>query len=226
MLRTLSALALLALAPAVATGQSPAQPAPAGQARGKSAPAASAPSKPGASVVAPSARGLAQALTTRDAWNDILDGYANGLAGQIAGALSATGKEAPPELRGEIRRELGEAVSYDQAVDMQARALAGRFSADELRALETFYRSGPGRKLLDALPEIARQVNDELRARLSERVPGIVERHAPSIAAAPHGDDAAARPPKVQGTPRDESRERGSAGSAGSGDEGPDEKTR
>jgi hypothetical protein len=70
MLRTLSALALLALAPAVATGQSPAQAAPAGQGRGKSAPAASAPSKPGASVVAPSARGLAQALTTRDAWND------------------------------------------------------------------------------------------------------------------------------------------------------------
>jgi hypothetical protein len=226
MLRTLSALALLALAPAVATGQSPAQPAPAGQGRGKSAPA-SAPSKPGASVVAPSARGLAQALTTRDAWNDILDGYANGLAGQIAGALSATGKEAPPELRGEIRRELGEAVSYDQAVDMQARALAGRFSADELRALETFYRSGPGRKLLDALPEIASQVNDELRARLSERVPGIVERHAPSIAAAPHGEeDAAPRPRKPQGTPPDDSRGRGSAGSTGSGDEEPDEKTK
>lgn len=225
MIRTFAALAILALAPA-ASGQAPAQPAPAGQGRPQSAPAARPAAKPATPVVAPAARGLAQALTTREAWDDILDGYANGLAGQIAGALSATGKEAPPELRGEIRRELGEAVSYDQAVDMQARALAGRFSADELRALETFYRSGPGRKLLDALPEIASQVNDELRARLSERVPGIVERHAPSIAAAPHGDDAAARPPKVQGTPREDSPERGSAGSTGSGDEEPDEKTK
>jgi hypothetical protein len=223
MIRTFAALAVLALAPGVASGQAPAQPAPAGQGRPQSAPAARPAAKPATPVVAPAARGLAQALTTREAWDDILDGYANGLSGQIAGALSATGKEAPPELREEVRRELGEAVSYDQAVDMQARALAGRFSSDELRTLETFYRSGPGRKLLDALPEIASQVNDELRARLSERVPGIVERHAPSIAAAPEGDaDAAPRPPKVQGQtpPRDSAPGRGSTGSTGSGDEG------
>jgi hypothetical protein len=223
MMRTLAALAILALAlaPSVAVAQAAAQPGSAGKER-QSAPAARAPSKPEASPVAPAARGLAQALTTQDAWDDILDGYANGLAGQISGALSATGKESPPDLGDEVRRELGEAVSYDQAVDMQARALSGRFSADELRALETFYRSGPGRKLLDALPEIAAQVNDELRARLSERVPAIVERHAPSIAAAPHGEADGARPPKARrSTPPGGSPDRGSAGSTGSGDDEP-----
>jgi hypothetical protein len=218
MIRTFAAFVILALAPAVAVGQAPAQPGPPAK-EGRSPPAA--PSKAAAPAAAPAARGLAQALTTQDAWDDILDGYANGLAGQISGALSATGKEAPPDLGDEVRRELGEAVSYDQAVDMQARALSGRFSADELRTLETFYRSGPGRKLLDALPEIASQVNDELRARLSERVPAIVERHAPSIAAAPHDEDAA-RPPKAPGSaPPGGSPERGSAGSTAGDDEPP-----
>jgi hypothetical protein len=143
-------------------------------------------------------------LTTPEAWRGIIDGYASSLAGQISGALAATGKEAPPDLREKVRGDLDDAVKYDQAVDMQARALAGRFSEDELRALEAFYRSGPGKKLLDELPEIARQVNDELRARLSERVPRIVERYAPSVAATGPGgagkrEDAGKAAPKTQG---------------------------
>jgi hypothetical protein len=189
-------LAALALAPALAaapgTHDAPKKP------QGTAAPRSAAP------TTSPRARALARVLTTEEAWAGIIDGYAATLAGQISGALAATGKEPPPDLREKVRGDLDEAVKYEQAVDMQARALAGRFSEDELRALEAFYRSGPGKKLLDELPEIARQVNDELRARLSERVPRIVERYAPSVAAsgpggAAAGEDAGKAAPKTQG---------------------------
>jgi hypothetical protein len=220
MTRIRSMLAALALSPALAAAQAPAEAPkvaePPKTSEGKAAAAqgqrdaakpaegkAAAPRKEtpqgkatAAEAAPPSAaRDLARALTTQETWDGILDGYAASLAGQISGALAATGKEAPPDLREKVRGDLHDAVRYEQAVDMQARALSGRFSADELRAIEAFYRSGPGKKLLDELPEIARQVNDELRARLSERVPKIVQRYAPSVAASGEGAPA----PKAQG---------------------------
>jgi hypothetical protein len=203
----LAALAL-ALAPAALAAEpagAPAGAAPASPAPEKGAPAAPAPAKPSGTAsqapsapVAPVARELAKALTPMAAWKGIMDGYASSLSGQISAALASTGKEPPANLETEIRKELDSAVRYEQAVDMQARALAGRFSADELRALESFYRTGPGKKLLEELPEIAQQVNDELRARLSSRVPQIVEKLAPSLAKGPEGEGAKATP-KAQG---------------------------
>jgi len=234
MIRIRSMWAVLALAPALAaaqgsSGSGVAQPKetanPAARPSAKAAPskadAAAKPTSPGAPGAAasskaaapkggaaattpPAARDLAKALTTEEAWNGILDGYASSLSGQISGALAATGKEAPADLREKVRGELHDAVRYDQAVDMQARALAGRFSEAELRELERFYESPAGRKLLTELPSIAAQVNDELRGRLSERVPKIVEKYAPSLAAAGKGGAA----------------DGGAKGSAGSGAKG------
>lgn len=194
-------LTALALAPVLASAQgtkeSPKATTP------KATPGAGAAKAPTSS---PAARDLARALTSEPAWDGIIDGYATSLAGQISAALAATGKEAPADLREKVRGELRDAVRYEQAVEMQARALAGRFSADELRALETFYRSGAGKKLLEVLPEVARQVNEELRVRLSERVPRIVERYAPSVAAAP--------PEAKDGAPGTPRQEKGSTGAA------------
>jgi uncharacterized protein len=130
----------------------------------------------------PQARDLAQALTTRETWEEILDAYTASLAGQMAAALAATGNEPPADLREKVRKDLGDAVRYEEALDLQARALAGRFSGNELRELARFYQSGPGRKLLDVLPEVSAQVNDDLQERVSRHVPGIVERHAPALA--------------------------------------------
>lgn len=197
-------LTVLALAPVLAIAQAPqGAQAPPKAATPKKAPEAGAAKGP---TSPPAARDLARALTSEPAWDGIIDGYATSLAGQISAALAATGKEAPADLREKVRRELRDAVRYEQAVEMQARALGGRFSADELRALETFYRSGAGKKLLEVLPEVARQVNDELRVRLSERVPRIVERYAPSVAAAPPG--------AKDGAPGTQRQEPGSTGAA------------
>lgn len=196
MIRLAAALALLALAPTRAAAQAPAKP-DAGAAKPTDAPAASpapAQAKPGGEAAsAPQGReagakpskvalDLARALTPRDTWDGILDAYATSLTGQISAALGASGKEPAPDLRRKIRSDLDETVRYDAAIEMQGRALAFRFSPEELATLERFYRSGPGRKLLDVLPEVSREVNDDLRARLSARVPELVKKHAPSLA--------------------------------------------
>lgn len=189
MTRISALAALLALAPALAAAQAGTQ---AQAQKAADAPQAKAAGKPAAKP-SPVARDLARALTTPETWDGILDAYATSLSGQISAALAASGKEPAPDLREKIRGDLRDTVKYDEAIELQARALATRFSQEDLAALERFYRAGPGKKLLDVLPEVSREVNDDLRTRLSERVPAIVQRHAPSLAQAMEGgdDDAA-----------------------------------
>ncbi len=195
MIRIAIVVALVSLAPA----RSFAQGTPA---------ARRPPAKSGAAAAKPpqAARDLARALTSERAWDGILDAYAATLSGQMSAAIAAKGKEPPDDLREKVRAELGDAVHYDQAIDMQASALAIRFSQDELSELDRFYRSAAGKKLLDLLPDVSEQVNDELRQRLSQRIPAIVERHAPSLAAgedapAASGEGAKKPAPKAQGRP-------------------------
>jgi hypothetical protein len=237
--RLAAAVALVALAPAWAAAQStgssskpsagvpPGAPTIGGSAAtpetpGSSAGGAATPerSRPpasggaasaGTSGAAPSkaAIDLAKTLTTQATWDGILDAYATSLTGQISAALGASGQRPAPDLHERIRADLHDMVRYDQAIQLQARALASRFSQDELGTLEKFYRSGPGKKLLDVLPDVSHEVNDDLRARLSERVPQIVQKHAPSLAAG--GDGAGAG---KSGT--------ASGSGASSGDEGKD----
>ncbi len=179
--RTAAVLALaLSLAPrALAQGPSAAAPQP-------------KPPASGATAVPPAAKDLARTLTTEPTWNEMLDAYASSLSRQLQGALSATGKDAPKDLEPKVRSELADAVTYPQAIDIQARALAAQLSPDEMRAITKFYASAPGKKLLAALPDVSRKVNDDLRTRLSERVPKIVEKYAPSLAAAQPGGSAGA----------------------------------
>jgi hypothetical protein len=91
-----------------------------------------------------------------------------------------------------VRAGLDEAVGYDEVVRLQAQALAGRFSEDELRTIARFYESGPGKKLVSELPAVSRQAIEVVQQRMSAAIPHIVEEVAPSL--------ARARPDAAEGT--------------------------
>ncbi len=155
------------------------------------------------------ARDLAKAITSEAAWDEILDAYAASLSMQMSAALDAKGKQPPEDLPEKVRAELGEAVRYDQAIELQASALALRFSQDELSELARFYRGAAGKKLVELLPEVSRDVNDGVRERLSQRIPTIVERHAPSLAkdaGTPTGDGEGAKEPAKDPAPKAQGR--------------------
>lgn len=197
MIRLVFAFALAAAAPALSF----AEEAPPARAPGENAAPATAAPKP--------ARDLAKALTSEAAWDEILDSYAISLSMQMSAALDAEGEAPPEDLQEKVRAELGDAVRYDQAVELQATALALRFSPGELTELERFYRSTAGKKLVALLPEVSRDVNDEVRVRLSRRIPTIVERHAPSLAErgeAPSEKTKGARPPGQDPSPKAQGR--------------------
>ncbi len=132
----------------------------------------------------PSAERVARALTTQESWNETIRDYASSLSSQISAAVKAQGGEAPANAEQRIRSGLDKAVAYDEVVRLQAQALAGRFSEDELRQIGKFYESGPGKKLVSELPAVSRQVIETVQQRISAAIPQIVQDVAPSLAKA------------------------------------------
>lgn len=184
------------LAAAVALSLAPS--APAAQGGAPAAPPPAAAPKP-----SPAADRLARALTTQASWNETVQTYASSLSTQISGALKAQGAEAPKDVEGRVRAGLDRAVAYEELVRLQAQALAGRFSEDELRSIGTFYESPVGKKLVTELPAVSRQVMETVQGRISAALPKIVQDVAPSLAQARPGERGEGAPPAA-GAPKKE----------------------
>lgn len=125
---------------------------------------------------------IAQLLVPEESWNKMLDQYASTLSTRIEGALNADGKQPPKDLQGKIRSDLGGTLSYSRATQLEAQALTKKFSSQELGTIASFYQSPTGQKALRELPAASREVSDELETRLTEQVPQILQRYAPSLA--------------------------------------------
>jgi hypothetical protein len=206
----LAAVLTLAASPLARAGQG-SEPAskdaarPAGKGASASSPAAQPSAGPGAKP-SPSADRVARALTTRENWNDTIKEYAASLSSQITAAMKSQGGEAPKDAEQKIRSGLDKAVGYEEVVRLQAQALAGRFSEDELRTIGTFYESAPGKKLVSELPSVSRQVIETVQQRMSAAIPTIVQDVAPSLARARAGSAAegtAPEPGAAKESPRD-----------------------
>lgn len=164
---------LTPLAPRAATTQdAPAAPGT----RGSAAPKGGAAAKPAPS---PAAKDLSRALLSSDEWNKLLDRYSSSLSGQLTQSLQAQKEPVPDDLQANLRRELGQKLPYDQAVNAQASALANHFSSDELKQAAKFYASPTGKKVLAELPQALSELGDELQGQLATTVPEIVARVAP-----------------------------------------------
>lgn len=185
MARVIAAVALaLTLVPSAPGAIEP----PAGKASPPAAPTGPKGAGPAAKP-SPAADRVARALTTQPNWNETIGAYATSLATQIDAALKSQGGEPPKDVEPRVRKGLDDAVGYEQVVRLQAQALAGRFSEDELRAIEKFYESGPGKKLVTELPAISRQVIEVVQQRISAAIPHIVQDVAPSLARAKPGSE-------------------------------------
>ncbi len=205
MIRTFIAVALaLTLVPRAPAAQE-AKPA-----EGSPPAASKAPAPSAAPRSSPAADLVARAITTQESWRETIRAYATSLASQIGAAVRAKGGDAPKDVEQRVRTGLDAAIGYEDVVRLQAQALAGRFSEDELRTIGKFYESGPGKKLLTELPVVSRQVVEVVQQRMSAAVPKIVQEVAPSLAQAQPGSGAEGpAPPPAAGKapPKDTSKD-------------------
>lgn len=208
--------AIVAAALTLAASPSAAQT---GEGSGKSpsaSPAAARPAEKGAATVQPPAGGggakpspaaerVARALTTQENWNETIKEYASSLSSQIGAAVKSQGGEVPKDAEQRIRGGLDKAVGYEEVVRLQAQALAGRFSEDELHTIGKFYESVPGKKLVSELPAVSRQVIETVQQRISAAIPRIVQEVAPSLARGKgsEAEGTAKEPGAAKEAPRD-----------------------
>jgi hypothetical protein len=205
--------AILAAALTLTASPAAAQSGQAGKSSSTTPPASARPAEKGASTSAtagqppaggasakpsPAADRVARALTTQENWNETMKEYASSLSSQIGAAVKSQGAEAPQDAERRIRTALDKAVGYEEVVRLQAQALAGRFSEDELRSIGQFYESAPGKKLVSELPGVSRQVIETVQQRISAAIPHIVQEIAPSLARA-HGSEAEGTAPEGAG---------------------------
>src|SRR5690349_6782314 len=88
--------------------------------------------QPGGQATSPIAQEIARLLIPEASWNKSLDGYASTLSQQMSGALAAGGQKPPGDLAPKVRSDLAGALSYQQVIQIEAQALARRFTPDEL----------------------------------------------------------------------------------------------
>lgn len=192
--RVITAVALAVTLASPALAEQPGQqasPPPSGAAADEKGAAPQAGTKP-----SPTAEKVARELTTQPSWNETVGAYAASLSTQIGAAVKAQGGEPPKDVEQRVRSGLDKAVGYEEVVRLQAQALAGRFSEDELRAIQKFYESGTGKKLVSELPAVSRQVIDVVQERISAAIPNIIQDVAPSLAKAKPGSAAEGTAPE------------------------------
>jgi hypothetical protein len=186
MLRVPFVLALLAALPSLPSAATPEKPPDDKSDRASSAPSSSA--KP-ATPPSSQARALSRALVPKQTWDRLLDRSAEGLSAAVSRSLTTKGAKVPSGLQGNIRRELGQSMKYESAIDTQAQALQKRFTTEEMDSAARFYGSPTGQKMLQHLPEAQSEVGDALQEQLAVVVPEILHRVAPD-AMTPTGEDA------------------------------------
>ncbi len=160
------------------------------------------------------ARALSRVLVPKQTWDRLLDRSAEGLTEAVSRSLSTKGAKVPTGLHENIRRELGQKMKYESAVDTQAHALQKRFSADEMDSAAKFYGSAVGQKMLQRLPEAQSEVGDQLQEQLAVVVPDILHRVAPGAMEAPAqgaGPGPQASTPGAPSSPSDSQQGTGTA---------------
>jgi hypothetical protein len=205
---SLFAIAVLATTPSL-PGAAPPQKTKDSAAGPGAPPSSSAESKP-APPASSQALALSRALVPKQTWDRLLDRSAEGLSQAVSRSLTTKGAKVPDGLQGNIRRELGQSMKYDSAVDTQAQALQKRFTAQEMDTAARFYSSPVGQKVLQQLPEAQSEVGDQLQQQLATVVPEIIHRVAPDAVssvgpsdgspAQEDGPSAASPSPRSQGT--------------------------
>lgn len=140
--------------------------------------AAAAPAAP-AVAPSPQARDLARVMLDEKQFGQMLDGYAARLTQQVGFGLSHAGAEVPKDLQAKLRGDLGKSVTYAEVTDIQAVALARRFSGDELNGLVAFYRAPLGQKMLQEFPAVSEEIGRGIDGVLSAKAAPLMDKYVP-----------------------------------------------
>ena len=115
---------------------------------------------------------------------------------QMTAAMSdqfrKAGEKLPADFDKKITAAVNDVMSYDDVLSWTAEIYAARFTVEELKDIENFYRTPVGKKVMKLLPELSAEIGKKIATILPERMPAALKKHglmpdedAPAEAAPP-----------------------------------------
>lgn len=114
------------------------------------------------------AKELAAILVTPKVYQELL--------GQVMQGLAATGG-IDETVGKKFAAALGEVFSIEELRELQGELYGSMFTTSELREMTAFYRTKVGKKLLDRMPLLGRQLTERMSPMLQARLPAALKRH-------------------------------------------------
>jgi hypothetical protein len=132
------------------------------------------------------ARQLVSELITADRIDQIGDSFLPAIVGQLQSHGLKVSPTAATGIRQVMRDEMHTVI--DESLPMLAQAYAAAFSADELKALATFYGSDVGKKLLVEEPRLMASFMPQVAAKVQADMPALQGKIRTVFASLPSAD--------------------------------------
>lgn len=88
-----------------------------------------------------------------------------------------SGEKLPADFDKKIAAAVNDVMSYDDVLGWTADIYASRFTVDELKDIEKFYKTPVGQKVMKLLPELSGEIGKKIATTLPERMPAALKKH-------------------------------------------------
>jgi hypothetical protein len=89
----------------------------------------------------------------------------------------AAGEKLPADFDKKIQAAVNDVMSYDDVLSWTADIYAERFTVEELKEIEKFYKTAVGKKVMKLLPELSGEIGKKIATILPERMPAALKKH-------------------------------------------------
>ncbi len=116
---------------------------------------------------------LVKMVVPRDTYEQMMEQMTAAMSEQFRKA----GEKLPADFDKKIQAAVNDVMSYDDVLSWTAEIYAARFSVEELKDIEKFYRTPVGKKVMKLLPELSAEIGKKIAAILPERMPAALKKH-------------------------------------------------
>jgi hypothetical protein len=138
---------------------------------------------------------LVKMVVPQETYDQMMSQMVSAMSEQFRNA----GQKLPPDFDKKIQAAVNDVLSYKDVLEWTADIYASRFTVEELKDIEKFYRTPVGKKVMKLLPELSGEIGKKIATVIPERMPAALKKQGlmPDDEAAPEPEPTPA-PGKVK----------------------------
>lgn len=118
------------------------------------------------------AMNLVKMVVPKDTYDQMMAQMVTAMTEQFRSA----GQKLPADFDKKIQAAVNDVLSYKDVLDWTADIYASRFTVEELKDIEKFYRTPVGTKVMKLLPELSGEIGKKIATIIPERMPAALKK--------------------------------------------------